>query len=88
LDKDFKHTRKRRARYCANVRMVMYEQPGINTVLYAMKPGKAPGYANIHREFILKNLGTEARLWLVKFLQGYWSPILKPRYGAKQQLSQ
>ena len=39
----------------------------VDTALKNMKCGKAPGYDNIHPEF-LKNLGPRARKWLAMFL--------------------
>ena len=39
----------------------------VDTALKNMKCGKAPGYDNIHLEF-LKNLGPRARKWLAMFL--------------------
>jgi len=43
-----------------------FTEKEILTVLQKMKPATAPGYDNIHVEF-LKNLGPKARTWLSKF---------------------
>jgi len=43
-----------------------FTEEEISTALQKTKPATAPGYDNIHVEF-LKNLGPEARTWLSKF---------------------
>ena len=45
----------------------------ILTGLQKTKPATAPGYDNIHVEF-LKNLGPKARTWLSKFLANHSIP--------------
>ena len=43
-----------------------FTEEEISTALQKTKPATAPGYDNIHVEF-LKNLGPKARTWLSKF---------------------
>ena len=43
-----------------------FTEEEISTALQKTKPATAPGYDNIHVEF-LKNIGLKARTWLSKF---------------------
>ncbi len=57
----------------------------ISSALQHMKSGSAPGYDNIHPEF-LKNLGPRATLWLSKFLSSVVATNALPKIWRKAKV--
>jgi len=57
----------------------------ISTALQKTKPATAPGYDNIHVEF-LKNLGPKARTWLFKFFSRIMATHSIPKIWRKAKV--
>jgi len=59
-------TRSLNARFVCRVELFCSRYQTRVFLIHSRKPATAPGYDNIHSEF-LKNLGPKARTWLSKF---------------------
>jgi len=55
-----------------------FTEEEISAALHKTKPAIAPGYDNIHVEF-LKNLGPKARTWLSKFFSRIMATHSSPK---------
>ena len=62
-----------------------FTEEDISTALQKTKPATAPGYDNIHVEF-LKNLGPEARTWLSKFFSRIMATHSIPKIWRKAKV--
>jgi len=62
-----------------------FTEEGISAALQKMKPATAPGYDNIHVEF-LKNLGPKARAWLSKFFSRIMATHSVPKIWRKAKV--
>jgi len=62
-----------------------FTEEEIWTALQNTKPATAPGYDNIHVEF-LKNLGPKARTWLSKFFSRIMATHFIPKIWRKAKV--
>jgi len=63
----------------------LFTEEEISTALHKMKPPTAPGYDNIHVEF-LKNLCPKARTWLSKFFSRIMATHSIPKIWRKAKV--
>jgi len=62
-----------------------FTEEEISTALQKTKPATAPGYDNIHVEF-LKNIGLKARTWLSKFFSSIMATHSIPKIWRKAKV--
>jgi len=63
-----------------------FTEEEISTALQKTKPATAPGYDNIHMEF-LKNLGPKAHTWLSKFFSRIMATHSIPKIWRKAKVT-
>jgi len=68
-----------------NIYPYLFTEEEISTALQKTKPERAPGYDNIHVEF-LKNLGPKARIWLSKFFSRITATYFIPKIWRKAKV--
>jgi len=72
------------SRYQTRV-FLIHSRKEISAALQKMKPATAPGYDNIHVEF-LKNLGPKSRTWLSKFFSRMMATHSIPKIWRKAKV--